>query len=142
MGNFWFNVFTGWVCLFFFFFLLFKRFQSRWDAHVVLKSLTTLSSLSLFHSFTLSSLSAGDELIVEIIGMLTTMPILIVMAKLAPKGIEACVYSFVRVWLACFFFCFFFFFLICFFFFLKSLQDWLLLVKHVLGSFFFSFFFI
>lgn len=29
--------------------------------------------------------------------MLTTMPILIVMAKLAPKGIEACVYSFLTM---------------------------------------------
>ena len=57
-----------------------------------------------------------------------------------------------RNWSLCLFFCtslvgllfllFFFFFSYLFFFIIKSLQDWLLLVQHVLGSFFLSFFFI
>jgi hypothetical protein len=56
------------------------------------KFLRLLPLLAVFQVFSL-----GDELIVEIIGMLTTMPILIVMAKLSPKGIEACVYSFLTM---------------------------------------------
>ena len=73
--------------------------------HVALSKVSVLSLVPLILIFRINvrwgisdlAFSLGDESIVEIIGMLTTMPILIVCAKLAPKGIEACVYSFLTM---------------------------------------------
>ena len=84
---------------------LFRGVDLRWFVGIVQVVVALLALVPLVLVFRLNvdwgipdlPFALGDESLVELVGMLTTMPILIVCAKLCPPKVEACVYSFLTM---------------------------------------------